>query len=120
MQETVAEANADDGVVSFVGTPAVRKLLSARERATGSGFIWDSGRIAGLPGYCTMDVPSATLIAGAWPELFLGLWGPGVELQINPNDAAGFKAGIVQVRCLVSCDVALAHAAAFNAATSVT
>ena len=45
MQKTVAEANGDDGVVSFIATPAVRALLATRERATGSGFVWDSGRV---------------------------------------------------------------------------
>lgn len=120
MQQTVAEANADDGVVLFIGTPAVRKLLSSRERATGSGFIWQAGGVAGQPGYVTTDMPSATLICGAWPELLLAMWGPGVELAINPNDPTGFKTGIVQVRVMVSCDVGVAHAAAFNAATSIT
>lgn len=120
MQKTVAEADTDDAVVSFIGTPAVRALLSARERATGSGFIWDNGRVAGRPGYVTSDMPSAALICGAWPELLLGLWGPGVELAINPHDPTAFTKGIVQVRCLVSCDVGVAHPPAFNAATAVT
>ena len=120
MQQTVAEANADDSIVAFIGTPAVRKLLSARERATGSGFIWDAGHIAGQPGHVTTDMPSATLVCGAWPELLLGLFGPGVELAINPNDPTGFKTGLMSVRVLVTCDVAIAHPAAFNAATSIT
>ena len=120
MQQTVAEANADDAAVSFIGTPAVRALLSTRERATGSGFIWDSGRVAGQPGFVTTDMPSATLICGAWPEVLLGMWGPGVELAINPNDPTHFKTGVVQMRVMVTCDVALTFPAAFNAATSIT
>ncbi len=122
MQQSVAEANADDAVVSFIGTPAVRALLSARDVSTAGsgGMVWQNGRMAGQPGYVTTDMPSATLICGAWPELVPGMWGPGVELQINPDDPALFKTGAVQMRCLVSCDVAILHAAAFNAATSIT
>ena len=82
-------------------------------------YIWGRGRVAGQPGYVTTDMPSSTLIAGAWPELLLGLWGPGIELVVNPHEPTAFTKGIVQVRCLVSCDGAVAHAAAFNAATSV-
>jgi HK97 family phage major capsid protein len=119
MQQTVAAANADDAVVSFIGTPAVRALLAARERASGSGFIWQAGSVAGQPAFVTSDMPTGTLICAAWPELLLGLWGPGIELAINPNDPDGFKTGTTSVRCLVSCDVGLAHAAAFNAATAI-
>ncbi len=122
MQQSVAEANADDAVVSFVATPAVRTLLSARDVSTtgGAGMVWQNGRIAGQPGYVTTDMPSATLLCGAWPELLLAMWGPGIEVQINPDDPALFKTGAVQMRCLVSCDVGISHATAFNAATAIT
>jgi hypothetical protein len=46
--------------------------------------------------------------------------GPGFELESNPYDTTGFKAGIVQYRCLVSCDVAVRLPGAFVAATSIT
>ena len=65
-------------------------------------------------------MPSGALICGAWSELLLGLWGPGIELAINPHDPTGFAKGIVQMRAMVSCDVCVAHAAAFNAATGCT
>ena len=47
MQQTVAEANADDAGVSFIATPAVRKLLSGRERIAGTAAL--SGTPAALP-----------------------------------------------------------------------
>jgi HK97 family phage major capsid protein len=120
MQKTVAEANADDAVVSFIGTPAVRALLAAREKSTGSGFIWADGRVAGAPGYVTKDMPAGTLICGAWPEVLLGLFGGGLELAISPNNRDDFMAGIVQVRCMASCDVACAFPVAFSVAASIT
>jgi HK97 family phage major capsid protein len=117
MQESIAAANADDANVAFIATPAVRKLLSGRERATGSGFIWGDGRIAGAPGYVSTDVPTATMIAGDWSNVVLGLWGPGFEFAVDPT--AGFKAGIIAARVLVSCDVGVRVPAAMNAATSI-
>jgi hypothetical protein len=48
------------------------------------------------------------------------MWGPGIELAINPCDPAGFKNGTTSVRALVSCDAGVAHSNAINAATSIT
>lgn len=118
MKEAAATANAPDEAIAFLGTPAVRQLLEVRERATGSGFIWDDDRVASRPAHVTTDLPAATLIAGAWSELILGLWGPGVEFSVNPY--AGFPQGIIGARVVVACDVAVAHAAAFTAASSIT
>lgn len=118
MKETVATANAPDESIAFLGTPAVRELLEIRERATGSGFIWDNDQVASRPAHVSTDVPSATLICGAWSELILGLWGPGLEFSVNPY--AGFKEGIIGARVMVACDVGVQHAAAFCAAGSIT
>jgi HK97 family phage major capsid protein len=119
MQQSVGEANADDPDVSAITTNAVRKVLSGRERATGSGFIWDSNMIAGMVGRVTEAMPAGTLIMGPWATIVLGLWGPGPQIAANPYDSTGFKTGIEQFRCLVSCDVGVRQATAFVAATSV-
>lgn len=120
MLQEVAEANADDAAVSFLTTPAIRKLLQARERATGLGFIWDNGSVAGRPGNVSTAVPTATMLCVHWPSVILGLWGPGIEVQINPEDPTLFKTGAVQMRCLVSCDVGVANPAAVNVSASIT
>jgi HK97 family phage major capsid protein len=120
MQQTAAEANADDAAVAAIATPAVRKLLSGRERSTGSGFIWDRGQIAGMPGFATTDMPSGNLVVGAWPEIVFASWGPGFEISINPYEPTNFRKGIIGVRCFVSCDVAVRHAGAFVVASSIT
>lgn len=118
MKETCATANAVDANIAYIGTPAVRELLEGRERATGSGFIWDNDRVASRPAYVTTDVPASTLICGDWSEIILGLWGSGLQVEVNPY--ANFQAGIIGARIIVGCDVAVKHAASFCVATSVT
>lgn len=120
MQDAVAAANADDASVSAIATPAVRALLAGRERAAGSGMCWDRGELAGMRGYATTAIPDGTLIVGAWPEVVLGLWGPGFELAISPLDPEAFRRGVVGVRMLVSVDVAVRHPSAFCVASSIT
>ena len=73
----VSTANAEDASIAAVTTPAVRKLLSGRERASCNGFIWDSGRVARMPGLATPSVPTASMLVGDFSLVVLGLWGPG-------------------------------------------
>lgn len=120
MKRVVAAADASDEEISFLSTPAVRELLETRERASGSGYIWDHDHVASRPGFVSTDVPSDTLIAGAWPRLLLGLWGRGITLEVNPFDATAFKRGGISVRALVSVDVGVLHPAAFALSVSIT
>lgn len=119
MQRKVAEANADDGQVAFIGTPAVRKVLSARERVTGNaGFMWDEGRMAGAPAYATTNMPTGTLLCGAWDLVTFYEFFSGIELEVSASP--GFNTGSLTVRALLWVDVACTFPAAFVAATSVT
>ena len=120
MKTSVANANAPDESVAFIGTPTVRGLLEGRERATGLGFIWDNGVVAGARGYATTDLPAGSLVCGAWPFILVPLWGQGLMLELNPFEPTLFKQGITQARVLVACDVMVTYPAAFNVASSVT
>ena len=121
MKRKSAEANVNDEAISFLSTPAVRELLEGRERATGGGrFVWDKDQVADRQAYVSTDVPTATMICGAWALIYLGIWGQGFVLEVNPFDPAGFKAGLVQARMLFMCDVAVLHPSAFVVASSIT
>jgi hypothetical protein len=120
MKSLVATANAPDENISFLGTPAVRELLENRARPTGLGFVWDDDTVASRPARVSTDVPTATLICGAFSEILLALWGTGFVFEVNPYDPVGFKAGIIQARVLVSVDVAIKHADAFTVSSSIT
>jgi len=52
--------------------------------------------------------------------MWLGIWGSGFVLEINPYDSTGFKTGTIQARILVNLDVAVLHPAAFCKAESIT
>lgn len=120
MKRKISDSNANDDDISFIGTPSVRELLEKRERSTGSGFIWDRDMIASRPGYVSTDVPSATLICGAFPLVWLGIWGSGFALEINPYDPTGFKSGTISARILLSMDIAVLHPSGFCKAESIT
>ena len=121
MKQKVATANAADERVSFLSTPAIRELLENRERVTGSGrFVWDKDQVADRPAYVSTDVPPATMICGDFGNIYIGVWGAGFVLEINPYDPTHFKTGVIQGRIIVSADVAVLHAAAFCKSESIT
>lgn len=121
MKRKSAEANVTDESITFLSTPSVRELLEGRERATGGGlFVWDKDQVADRRAYVTTDMPPATMICGDFSTIYLGIWGQGFVLEINPFDTAGFKAGLIQGRMLVSCDIALLQPSAFVVASSIT
>jgi len=121
MKRKVAEANVDDARIAFLSTPAVRELLETRELVTGSGrFVWDGDRVADRPAMVSTDVPAATMICGDFANAYLGIWGLGFVVEINPYDPSGFKAGTIHARIIASCDVALLQPGAFDVATSIT
>jgi len=121
MKRKSAEANVNDEQISFLSTPAVRELLEGREKATGGGnFVWQNDRVADRPARVSTDVPTAVMICGDWSLIYLGIWGQGFVLEINPFDPSGFKAGLIQGRVLVSCDIAVLQPAGFVVASSIT
>jgi hypothetical protein len=63
---------------------------------------------------------AAGFVCGPWPMIYLGIWGAGFQIEINPYDPTHFKSGVIQARLIVSCDVAVRHAKAFVWASAVT
>lgn len=120
MLQLSADEDANDDTISYLGTPTVRRILQGREKAAGNGFVWDNNQVAGRPARVTTDLPVGALVCGPWPMIYLGIWGAGFVLEINPYHSTGFKAGIIQARMIVSCDVAVRSANAFVWAISVT
>jgi HK97 family phage major capsid protein len=108
-------ANLD--VTGYAMTPAVYKLLAAREKATGSGMILADGAIDARPALHSTSVPTASVMAGPWPELWIGEWG-SVELAFDPYTL--FSTAIVGVRAMFSLDVAVRYPSAFSVASSIT
>jgi HK97 family phage major capsid protein len=107
MKRTAAAANVDDAEIAFLGTPAVRELLEKREKASGSGIVWDGPTMAGCRAYASTDMPSATLLCGPLSRIIVGIWGDGLQVELNPFDGTLFKSGVVQARVLMGVDVAV-------------
>jgi hypothetical protein len=99
----------------------VRETLETRERATGGGrFVWQNDQVADRAAFVSTDVPTATMICGDFSLIYLGIWGAGLVLEINPYEQTNFRAGIIQARVLVSCDAASVHPSSFIVASSIT
>lgn len=115
--EAIGNAGVRDDAIAFVGTSAVRKLLSQRERAAGSGLVWDGRSIAGFPAVADVGCPAATLLVGDWSQLQIVIQ-PGVQFIV---DCYTFSTtGAVRVVALLDVEVQVLQPAAFSKATSIT
>lgn len=121
MLSDVAEADALEDRVAFVGHPLVRKALQARERATGLGFVWDADQVVSRPAYVSTALADDSLLVADWSRVALALFGPGLELEVTPFATSGdFQAGTITARAILSCDVGLLSPAAVCLASSIT
>lgn len=106
---------------AFVIAPDAARILRGRERATGSGMILEANQLAGYPAHATKSTPNGSLVFGDWSQVVLLEWGV-LELGVDPYGANStlFKAGLVGVRTIWTCDLIVLHAEAFCKATAIT
>ncbi|MCA9181104.1 MAG: phage major capsid protein [Planctomycetales bacterium] len=108
--------------IAFVAPHAVAKALMARQRFSGTDTpLWDGsfedGRVAGVRAIATRAAPANSLILGDWSRIWIGEWGQGLEIQVNPF--TNFPAGITGIRCFYSVDIGVTQGGAFSASTNV-
>lgn len=121
MEEAIANADVDDGALTWVADPGTRKLLRQREAIANSGNpIWDGRTIAGHRALVSTGMPAGTLVAGDFSNATVVLWGPGVEVMVNPYNTNGFKRGEVEIAVFVAMDVAINHPGGFAKSQSIT
>jgi HK97 family phage major capsid protein len=114
MLQTLADAGLDDSRVSFIAAPNARKVLQGRAVSTsGPRFIWDDDRVVNRAAFATSSMSSTLMLAGDFSRTVLGIFGPAIEISVNPNDPTLFKSGIVQVRVLLIADVTVPQLGAF-------
>lgn len=125
-QVAVANANVTPVRGGYATTPTVAALLMQRTRFANTatplwdGNLWDANGAlgcAGFPGMSSKQIPAGDMLFGAWETLVIGEWGV-LEIEVNPY--AGFQAGIIGIRALMTCDVGLRYPAAFCLGTSIT
>jgi HK97 family phage major capsid protein len=121
MKKLSSEAGARDEDLAFVSTPAIRQLLEIREKASGNGgFMWQGGMVADRPAFASNDCPAASMVCGPWSQVIVALFGPGITLEINPYEQTKFKAGIVEARVVIDCDMGVIRPSAFVKSESIT
>lgn len=105
----------------FVLAPDAARILRGRERAAGSGMIMNANDLAGYPAHTTKSTPDASLIFGDWSQMALLNWGV-LEIGADPygSNSALFKAGLLGLRAIWTCDVVILHVESFQKITSIT
>ncbi len=120
-QQDLADANALEGSLGYITTPAVAKLLAGYSRFANTDTpIWNgnllNATVAGLPAMTSNQISSGYMLFGNWADLVIGEWG---VLAVEANPYANFQAGIVGLRAMYTIDIAVRRGESFSVSTSV-
>lgn len=137
--DMITECAKDNALLSnlgFVTTPGMagKMMQTLVASSAGSNMIWTGSIIEGLMnGHKAIasnqisavmnasDVSGGTshgLVFGSWDQLLIGLFGPGVEIIVDPY--AKKKQALIEVTGFQMADIAIRHGEAFCKATGAT
>lgn len=127
-------ANAATGRLGWVLNPHAVKTMRAKPkvvygspevRDAGAGFVMDGpNELAGYGASSTTSMPGSgspaagSAIFGDFASLLIGYWS-GIDILANPYESTAYSKGNVQVRGLLTADVAVRHIESFAAATDI-
>lgn len=128
-------ANAATGRLGWALNPNAVKTMRAKPkvvygspevRDAGAGFVMDGpNELAGYAAASTTSMPNSgspgeggSAIFGDFASLLIGYWS-GVDILANPYESTAYSKGNVQVRGLLTADVAVRHIESFAAAVDV-
>ncbi len=125
----VDDANAGEVSTAFLTNTKVKTAALKLKDGEGQYFGLDTV-FPGAPVAFSNQVPSnltkgtssgvcSALIYGNWSDLILGYWGE-FDLLINPYETTAYSKGNVQVRGLLTVDIAVRQAASFAAIQDIT
>lgn len=131
--DLIAEVEIDNAEGSaFLTNPKVVKSArkTAKVSATDSVMVMEGPReLAGFPVGVTNLVPSngtkgtgtnlSALIFGNWADLIIGFWSE-LDILVNPYESTAYSKGNVQVRGMMTLDIAVRHPESFAAITDLT
>ena len=99
----------------------VQKLKDTTLNPIGEDVVWQN-----TPRAYTTNVPSnltkgsgtnlSAIIYGDFSQLLIGMWSE-LDILVNPYESAAYAKGNVQVRAMMTCDVAVRHPESFAAIT---
>ena len=104
---------------AFVEGPGMRSLLMGTPKSTSLalGYVQDDpNNLAGLPARPSNLLPAGTLVLGDWTDVIIGFWSE-LDILVNPYADSVFAKGNVQIRAMMTCDVAVRHSASFAVLT---
>lgn len=93
----------------------------------GAGYLMgDDNRLAGYGTAATTTLPTnlgagtneTPVIFGRWSDLMIGYWS-AFDLLVNPYESTAYSKGNVQIRAMLTADVAVRHAESFTAGNLV-
>lgn len=123
----VQDQNAEAGGLAFLTNYKVRraaqKLKTTYNEPLGEEVVFQA-----MPRSFTTGVPSnltkgtgtnlSALIYGNWNDLLIGLWSE-LDILVNPYESTAYSKGNVQVRAMMTCDIAVRHPESFAAITDI-
>lgn len=131
--DLIAELETDNAEgTAFLTNTKVRKSGRKTLKVSGdagAGFIWqEPNTLAGYNAAVTNLVPSngskgtgnnlSSLIFGNFSDLLIGYWS-AFDLLVNPYESTAYSKGNVQVRGMLTMDIAVRHPESFAAITDL-
>ncbi len=123
----VAIADAEGTSCGFLTNNKVRvaamKLKDGQSRPYGLAQVFQNERAefsSNVPGTLTKGTGTnlSALIYGNWADLLIGYWS-AFDLLVNPYEASAFAKGNVQVRAMLTADIAVRYPEAFAASKDI-
>jgi HK97 family phage major capsid protein len=121
-QRQVLDAGGEDETTAFVADVATAYTLSRRQRVASSDrMLWEgklaNGIVEGATALATANVPTNTIVYGAWSAVHIVQW-QTLELLVDPFTE--FSRGVVAIQLSLPCDVLIPRAASCFSAASGT
>ena len=117
MRKAILNGGGREDRLVWIGTPAVQETLAGKEVVSTSGrLLWDNAEgILGRPAFATSTAPAGRLACGDFSTAVLALFGPGIQIAIDPTQEFN-NAGLV-ARVMLWADVAFPRPEAFAITT---
>jgi HK97 family phage major capsid protein len=125
LKKEVSVDNALRGSLAYLTeSKAIAKLQkTAKVSSTDSVMILEGNSLNGYPIAESNNVPSnltkgsgsalSAMIFGAWQDLLIAQWGPGIDVLVNPY--ADSTSGKIRISVFMDCDIHVRHAESFAA-----
>lgn len=129
MADLVGEVEDADvaGAMGFLTNTKIKRAAAKLKTTQGEPLGLDTvfqGQARAFSNVVPSDLTKGTgtglsaVVYGDWSSLLIGYWS-AFDLLVNPYETTAYKKGNVQVRGLLTCDIAVRHAEAFAVAKDV-